>query len=64
MNASWKTTVTGILTIVVAVGNAAINYLKAGTLPDFTGLITAVTAGVGLIAARDNGVTSESAGAK
>lgn len=61
---SWKTTITGILTIVVALGAAGLNYLKTGTLPDLALLTTAITSGIGLIAARDNGVTSEEAGAK
>jgi uncharacterized membrane protein (GlpM family) len=64
MNASIKTTVTGALTILVAVFSAALGYFKTGTLPDFGTLIAAITAGIGLIAARDNNVTSEQAGAK
>lgn len=64
--ASWKTTVTGICTIVVAIG-AAIKALvdgDASTNPDWPTVISAVTAGIGLIVARDNSVTSEQAGAK
>lgn len=64
MNASWRTSVTGILTIVIAVSSAALIYFKTGAMPDFTVLITSVTAGIGLIAARDNKVSSEAAGAK
>ena len=54
---SWKTTVTGILTIVVAIGSAAITFLKSGTLPDFGILASAITAGIGLITAKDSNVT-------
>ena len=52
---SWKTTVTGIGAILVAVGGA----LKAlfdgdpSTNVDLASTIAAVTAGVGLIAAKD-----------
>lgn len=61
---SWKTTTTGILAIVVAVGTAIKTYLATGAIPDIGALIAAVSAGIGLISARDNGVTSEQAGAK
>jgi len=47
-----KTTVLGVLTIVVAVANAAISFLKTGTF-DFASAATAVTAGYGLIKAHD-----------
>ena len=60
---SWKTTVTGILTIVIAAGTAA-KLLLSGSQPDWPATIAAVMAGFGLIAARDNNVTSEQAGAK
>lgn len=61
---SWKTSLTGILTIVTAIGSAVLVYLKSGVLPDFGVLSAAVMAGVGLLYSRDNNVTSESAGAK
>ena len=54
---NWKTTVTGILTIVVAIGSAALSWLKTGVLPDFGVLLAAITAGAGLIAAKDSQVT-------
>lgn len=56
---SWKTTVTGILTILVALGGAAMSLLDADPLtnPDFAAIIAAITAGVGLITAKDSGVT-------
>lgn len=64
LKGSWKTTLTGILTIAGAVVAAGLQYLKTGTLPEFGPLIAAVTAGVGLIAARDNNKSSEEVGAK
>lgn len=63
MKASWKTTLTGVLTILVA-GGTAVKLLLTGGQPDWTSTIAAVTAGLGLISARDNNVTSEQAGAK
>lgn len=61
---STKTLITGILTILSAVVSAGITYLKTGVLPDFGVLISAITAGVGLIVARDNTTTSKDAGAE
>jgi len=61
---SWKTTMTGVVTIVLAVGTAALAWLKTGTFPDIGPVVAAVTAGVGLILARDNDKTSEQVGAK
>jgi uncharacterized membrane protein YhiD involved in acid resistance len=62
---SWKTTVTGVCTILVAVGGAlqAMFDGNTATNPDWTAVIAAVTAGLGLITARDNNVTSEDVGA-
>jgi len=51
------------LTIVVAVASAGITWLKTGSFPDFAPVVAAVTAGVGLITARDNDKTSEQVGA-
>ncbi len=59
---SWKTTVTGILTILIAAGSATKLMLTGGS-PDWSATIAAVMAGLGLCAARDNKVTSEQAGA-
>ncbi len=47
-----KTTILGILTIVTAIANAALMFLKSGTT-DIGGVIVAVTAGLGLIKAAD-----------
>lgn len=54
---NWKTTVTGILTIVVALGSAALGFFKTGTIPDLGALVAAITAGIGLITAKDSDVT-------
>jgi len=66
MNASWRTTIAGIAAIVAALSGVLVALLdnNPATNPDWTATIAAITAGIGLIAARDNGVTSEAAGAK
>ena len=48
-----KTTVLGILTIVATLANVSVQVLNGGA-PDFMAAFAAVTAGVGLIKARDN----------
>ncbi len=66
LKGSWKTSMAGIVAIVTAVLNA-INLLMDGhptTNPDWTATISAVMAGLGLLFARDNNVSSEAAGAK
>lgn len=60
---SWKTTVSGIGAILVAVVNAVIGIVN-GSPVDWTATVAAIMSGIGLIAARDNSVTSEQAGAK
>jgi hypothetical protein len=50
---SWKTTISGILTAVVAVSSAVIGTLN-GTPVDWTAVIAAVTASIGLLFARDS----------
>ena len=47
-----KTTVLGILTILVAVGSAAVSFIKTGTF-DIATTTTSVSAGIGLIHAKD-----------
>jgi hypothetical protein len=48
-----KTTALGILTVVATVSNVGIQILKGGT-PDIVGAFAAITAGVGLIKAKDD----------
>lgn len=62
---SWKTSLTGIAVLVGAVSMALVALLdnNPATTVDFDAILAAL-AGLGLLAARDNGVTSEQAGAK
>lgn len=62
---SWKTTGLGIAGILVAVGTAMVALFDDNTATniDITALIAQITTSLGLIAARDNSVTSEQAGA-
>lgn len=53
INMNWKTTATGVLSIVVAVAGAGVEFLKTGKVPDLGILIAAIVAGVGLIKAAD-----------
>lgn len=48
-----KTTILGIATIVAAIANAVVSFLKTGTA-DFGSVVVAVTAGIGLIKAADS----------
>jgi hypothetical protein len=48
-----KTTSTGILSIVIAVASGVLHLLKTGQIPDLAPIISAITAGVGLILAKD-----------
>lgn len=63
---SWKTTVTGIAAVLTAVGSAltALFDNDPNTTLDVTVTASAIMAGIGLIFARDNNVSSEDAGAK
>jgi hypothetical protein len=47
-----RTTALGILTIVATLSGVGIQILKGGA-PDFVGAFAAVTAGIGLIKAKD-----------
>ncbi|MBV6342777.1 hypothetical protein [Candidatus Magnetobacterium casense] len=53
---SWKTTVMGVMAIITALISAATGIIN-GTPVDWTAIITAIMAGVGLIAAKDSNVT-------
>ena len=66
LNASWKTTVTGILAILAALVGAAQLVLDGNpaTNPDWPTVFAAVVSGIGLIKARDHNVSSEQAGVK
>ena len=63
---SWKTTAAGIAAIVAAVALAISHQFDSdpATVADWSPVITALTAGVGLVLARDNDKTSEQAGAR
>ena len=63
---SWKTTVMGVCAILTAVAGAVKLLVDndPATNPDWTAVCAAVAAGIGLIAARDNGVSSEDVGVK
>jgi hypothetical protein len=66
MKKSWKTTAAGIGAILTALGSILTAYFDGNpdTVPDYAALVAAMIAGIGLLAARDNGVSSEDAGAK
>ncbi|MCX7806094.1 MAG: hypothetical protein N3A38_13010 [Planctomycetota bacterium] len=64
---SWKTTLCGILSVIASgITLVALPLLDAdpATVPNWGAFVAALTAGVGLILARDNDKTSESVGAK
>lgn len=63
---SWKTTAAGIGAALASLfGNlSAVFDSDPGTAADWNVTVALFVAAVGLIAARDNGVTSEKAGAK
>ena len=66
MKGSYRTTLAGIAAILTAIGGAitALTDNDPATNPDWTAVIASLVAGAGLLAARDNKVTSEDAGAK
>ncbi len=49
----WKTTLAGVLTIIVTLGTAALSYLHGQPINTST-TIAGITAGVGLIHAADS----------
>lgn len=61
-----RTSAMGIAVIMVVVGGFVKSLLDGdpATVPDYDGTIAAITAGIGLLFARDSNVTSEQAGAK
>lgn len=63
MNKSWRTTMAGIGSIAVAIGSA-LSAIGDGQPVEWGAIIAAIIAGIGLITARDNAVSSEQAGAK
>lgn len=58
LGANWKTTLTGICMILAAIANAGMDLLQNKPV-DFPVTIAAITAGVGLIMAKDAGVTGK-----
>ena len=66
MTKSCKTSAAGIGAILVAVGSALSSMFdnNPATVADWGAVVAAVIAGIGLLAARDNGVSSEDAGIK
>lgn len=51
-NRNWKTTLIGALTILTAVSNSGLEFLKTGQT-DFGTALAAIIAGIGLIKAAD-----------
>jgi hypothetical protein len=63
MKKSWRTSLAGLGAILVA-GGSLLQALFDGnpaTEPDYAALVAAAVAGIGLLAARDNGVSTEEA---
>lgn len=62
---SWKTTAGGVAAILAAISGAitALTDGNSATNPDWSTVIAAVTAGLGLLFARDHNISSEEAGA-
>lgn len=61
MTKSWKTTVSGILAILIAAGNAAQAMIN-GTPVDMASTLAAIMAGIGLITAKDHNVSGGAVG--
>jgi hypothetical protein len=66
MTKSWKTSLAGIATIGVVVFAALEAQFDGNplTTANWGAVVASVIAGIGLLAARDNNVSSEEAGAK
>lgn len=62
---SWRTTLVGLVTFIVAVGTGILALMDddPATTFDMAKILTAL-AGIGFMASRDNNVSSEKAGAK
>jgi hypothetical protein len=50
---NWKTTTLGVATIVSAISTGLMLFLKTGQIPELGAIVAAITAGVGLILAKD-----------
>lgn len=63
MTKSWRTSVAGLGAILISVGAALTAMFDNDPLtnPEWGVVVAAIIAGVGLLAARDNKVTSEQA---
>ena len=64
---SWRTTLSGVMSIVISLWGCVASPLldeNPATKPQWEVAFAAVTAGIGLISARDNKVSSEQAGVK
>lgn len=63
---SWRTTVLGVISILVALLEAVRDLvdLDTATNPDWNLVFLAIATGIGLIWARDNDKSSETVGAK
>jgi len=65
MSASWRTTTLGVIAVVTTVLSAVKSAMTSGIgSVNFEAAIAAISAGWGLIHARDNSVSSEQAGIK
>ncbi|HEX8637125.1 MAG TPA: hypothetical protein VF692_03605 [Pyrinomonadaceae bacterium] len=63
---SWKTTITGILTVAAALAGLALKFFNGEAISsaEITVAAGAIAGGIGLITARDDDKTSEETGAK
>ena len=62
LGASWRTNLSGLLTILATLGHIADAILNGKPI-DWTIAMAGLTSGIGLLTARDNKVSSEQAGA-